>query len=1788
MKNIEKSVAIIGLSGIFPEADSLNTFFQNLKEGVDSVRNISIERLQDTAYNSYSQYMPMAFLDNVSHFDHLFFGISGKEAEMMAPEHRLALQLSYEAIENAGYNLKNLRGSNTAVYLGGGDTGYYKSLISEYDPTIMTGNMNAMIAGRISYSLNLTGPAMMIDTACSSSLVAVYEAYQKVSSGEVDMALAGGVHIMSRFIEVRESQEDVGILANDGRSKTFSANANGTGGGEGGSMLFLKRLDRALEDNDHIHAVIKGGAINNDGSQSAGLTAPSPEAQTKVVIKAWENSGVDPESIGYVEAHGTGTKLGDPIEFQALSDAFSQFSNKKKFCAISAVKTNIGHLNNAAGVAGIVKCIGALQQESLFPSLHFERRSPFIDFENSAVYVNDKLQKWESKEIPRRCGVSSFGLSGTNAHLILEEAPEREKILTNSSRENKLLKISAKSANSLKVYISEIHSFLSSTDRDLDDVLYTLNSGRPDYQYRCSISARNKQEFIKKLKQLHDESIIEKLTPVKQGITAPYIVFLLSNNKVKQQVIDNLSSKYPVFKMGFEDVLNKTTISPSSALKTFAFHYALYKQWQEMGMIAQKVIGAGVGRISKQVIVDCLELNKAVEAIEQDPNNFDNNINEEKLENAVKNLCKSGDPVFLELGENGLLFERIKTYRVIKDSNILVTTLLDEIHKGVLLEKISNLYNIGVSIDWQTFYGENTFRKVSAPTYPFEKIRCWPNIKRSQDQISVSKLEVSNWFYEMKWEKDTSGENETIEIKNGTFLVFMDHEDLGQMLVDVLESSGNKCVRIYLKDGYDRLDSFHYNINPRSEADYIRVEQQLSQDFLNIQGAIHLGNYSHQKFKEDHLEKELYSGVYSQFLLAKTFHKYLDRNFHLLFLTANGAKIEGLENYLSPVSRLSEALLKGIMAEYPLLKTHLVDVDHSLEQEAICQTVLNELRRDKQIRFAAYRNATRYIPKLFQVESLQAASIDVIAEGDYLITGGASGIGLEIAKLLASRTHIRLFIMGRTTLPAKEEWNGNGLSENQKQKIANLKVLENTGAIVEYHSVDLSDEAAMQHVFNSICEKTEKLQAVIHSAGLPGNWEPVYRKKLIDFKATLAPKVQGTLFLDKFSKKLSPDVFISFSSLNSIVAQKHSADYAVANAFEDAYMASKNGNTKYMAINWPGWYETGMSLNDNGEILDINNGPLPPISNKEGLTAFQLASGLNKSNVLVANVDLNLLRGNPHFILDELSSKQKSDDVSLLVIPEDFTETERHIAKIWGEVLKITSIKREDDFFDLGGHSLNGTQVMNRIEKDLGVILDFEDLFDYATIKDLSERVNTLIASDGIRQYGSIEPLNHQEYYQISHAQRRLWFIHQLQKEKTLYNLPFAFELKNLNLEALTKAFDKLESRHESLRTTFANVDGIPMQKIHPPGELGFKIEKVDVSEDPHVEQRVKELLSRNVQEEFDLEKGPLIRAMLIKKDANTHTFSFTIHHIICDGWSLKILITEITALYTAYNNGEKEPFSPLRVQYKDYVGWQESLAMEKDEDYWLKELSDPIEFVDLPVDYVPEGESSTFNGQVVSASIDAETTKALRNLAKQQNTSLSNIVLAVFNIFLHNVTGQKDLLIGLAIANRNHLDTEHMIGFFINTLIIKTSITEDLTFEEVIRNVSQTVLKAYEHQNYPFDLLVEKLNPDRVTNRQPLFNVMYTFQNYADININASEDQNSLNMSLSSLDSKSLDLEENNAYFDLTHLVLDQGDYIQIDFNYNSDLFDHATIEGLMGNYMLFFEDTVEMLMSQETEVTS
>lgn len=452
-------VAIIGMSGHYSGCKNIGDFWNKLIIGVELISVFSDLKAKDLdieqdEYDRFQQKIKAgAVLDNVELFDASFFGFSPREAEIMDPQHRLFLECAWEALENAGYDSEKEKGA-IGVYAGVGMGSYlYYNLYPNRDLMRSIGGLQRLIAvdkdyvpTRVAYKLNLKGPSVSVGTACSSSLVAVHLACQSLLSGECHMALAAGVAVKVPQNELTLSPDE--IISSDGHCRAFDARASGTLGGNGIGVVVLKRLEDAIADRDCIYAVIKGSAINNDGALKIGYTAPSEDGQARVIHAAQVMAEVDPETITYMEAHGTGTPLGDPIEIAAMTRAFRASTEKKGYCAIGSVKTNVGHLDAAAGITSLIKTALALHHKLLPPNINFEQPNPQIDFENSPFYVNSKLSEWKTNGTSRRAGVSSFGIGGTNAHAILEEAPVVQ--VSSPSRSRQILLLSAKTNSALE------------------------------------------------------------------------------------------------------------------------------------------------------------------------------------------------------------------------------------------------------------------------------------------------------------------------------------------------------------------------------------------------------------------------------------------------------------------------------------------------------------------------------------------------------------------------------------------------------------------------------------------------------------------------------------------------------------------------------------------------------------------------------------------------------------------------------------------------------------------------------------------------------------------------------------------------------------------------------------------------------------------------------------------------------------------------------------------------------------------------------------------------------------------------------------------------------------------------------------------------------------------------------------------------------------------------------------------------------------------------------------------
>lgn len=515
----DQDIAIIGLAAQLPLVENLEEFWKFLTGGVDFVSPLPENRRKDVEAfarpgktdGERPVFFEGSYLDRIDAFDYSFFRLSPQEASLMTPNQRLFLQVAWQAIEDAGYCRTTLAGSRTGVFVGfNADSLFdYKRMVADVDPALLSlavpGNISSVIAGRISYLLDLNGPSLCVDTACSSSMVAVHLACQSIRNRECEMALAGSVKINLLPLA---NEVKIGIESSSGRARSFDDSADGTTAGEGVVAFVLKPLSKALRDGDAIHAVIKGSAINQDGN-SVGLTAPNVAAQEDVLVRAWENAGIHPDTIGYMEAHGTGTKLGDPIEIAGMDRAFRRFTNRKQFVALGSVKANVGHLDHAAGAMGILKAVLALKHKALPPLIHFERPNRSIDFIDSPVYVNDRLAPWPDNGHPRRCGISSFGMSGTNGHLVLEEAPESGQTggqpEESSSRQGNLLTISAKTEPALRE-LAHRYAQLDWKAINIANACYTAHTGRDHHAYRLAIPFEGTEELQGKLHRLRADN----------------------------------------------------------------------------------------------------------------------------------------------------------------------------------------------------------------------------------------------------------------------------------------------------------------------------------------------------------------------------------------------------------------------------------------------------------------------------------------------------------------------------------------------------------------------------------------------------------------------------------------------------------------------------------------------------------------------------------------------------------------------------------------------------------------------------------------------------------------------------------------------------------------------------------------------------------------------------------------------------------------------------------------------------------------------------------------------------------------------------------------------------------------------------------------------------------------------------------------------------------------------------------------------------------------------------------
>ncbi len=700
--DFNNDIAIIGMNGRFPGAANLTDFWDNLERGVESVKFFKYEELKQLGIDAHLLDNPHfvaadAVLADMDMFDAEFFDYSVREAEIMDPQHRLFLESAWEVMEQAGYCADHYDGK-ISVYGSANLSGYMtRNLLSNPGLAERLGTFKIMIANgqdflatKVSYKMNLTGSSVNVNTLCSSSMVALHYACQELLNYGCDIALAGGVSFQISRNEAFFYQEG-GIGSADGHCRAFDKRANGTVSGSGLAMVVLKRLEDALAAGDQIYAVVKGTGINNDGAKKNSFTAPNVDGQAECIAQALAMSGVDPETISYIEAHGTGTDLGDPIEIAALTKAFRAYTDKKQFCGIGSVKTNIGHLVNAGGMASLIKTVLSMSHGILPASLNFAEPNPKIDFIRSPFFVNKERSEWKTAAgVKRRAGVSSFGIGGTNVHTVIEEAPPVSPAAP-SARPCQLICLSAKTESALTAIKENLLHFLVQSVDDkreieLADAAFTLQVGRRRFPWMAVMAAADIKELIGLLRQPGQPGCLT----VNQKQKETEAVF-----RLVEQDAWGTEGQFRRHDRVFDKAYREAGEVASDSGRQFAALYALATWWKSFGIEPGGFIATGVGVYAAA---------------------------------AVKGLISPAAGLALSQGKGGdfavppelVLYEN-------EEAGIGQFLFRPRSSYQEQMEEVGTWWTEWGRIDWPGFYraqGEKRNR-ILLPTYPFERKRFW-------------------------------------------------------------------------------------------------------------------------------------------------------------------------------------------------------------------------------------------------------------------------------------------------------------------------------------------------------------------------------------------------------------------------------------------------------------------------------------------------------------------------------------------------------------------------------------------------------------------------------------------------------------------------------------------------------------------------------------------------------------------------------------------------------------------------------------------------------------------------------------------------------------------------------------------------------------------------------------------------------------------------------------------------------------------------------------------------------
>jgi amino acid adenylation domain-containing protein len=1931
---VAEAVAIVGLAGRFPGARSAEALWRNVLAGVESIRpltdaelrgaGISEELLNDPRYVK-----ARGILDDADLFDAPFFGVNPREAELMDPQHRVFLEVCHEALEDAGLDPATFPGL-VGVYAGASvntylaaqvapDRAFLRATAEQFQVgafPVLFGNDGHFLTTRLSYKLNLRGPSLDVQTACSTSLVAVALACRSLLHYECDAALAGGVSIS--FPQLRGYLYlEGGMVSGDGHCRTFDAKADGTVFGSGAGVVVLKRLSDALESRDRILAVVRGFAVNNDGAQKVAYTAPSADGQAEVIALAQAMAGVDPRAIGYVEAHGTATPLGDPIEVAGLTKAFRAGTPDRGFCALGSVKPNIGHLDAAAGVAGLVKTVFALRERVLPPTLHFSAPNPLIDFASSPFTVSARATPWAS-DGPRLAGVSAFGVGGTNAHVVLEEAPAAP--VSAGTRRHHLVVLSAKTEPALAASGRRLAAHLEEQPGlEPGDVARTLQTGRRAFEHRRAGVASDAASLRALL--AGERSLASGTAPG----PAPRVTFLFPGQGSQSPGMGAaLHATEPVFRAAFdrcaeilrpllgadlrEAVFGRAADSAEALKQTaltqpaiFAVSWSLAELWEAWGVRPAALAGQSVGELVAACRAGVFSLEDALAFIaargrlmqgrpagamlavrlaEEEVKRYLDDRLDVAAVNAPALVVVSGETPAIEQLERRLTRDEIAHRRLVTShafhsrmmdpvleplreelrriplarpavpivstvtgrrltdteatshdywarhfrvpvrfSDALATAfagpgLLLEVGPGQtlatlakahpartpqhavlaslprpeedgpedahLLATLGRLFTLGADVDFSAHERTEARTLLPLPGYPFERAHYWldagahatearpaaaaaaaaePRIAPAAAPVAVpvpTAIEPGD-----RRARLTAAVLRTLEEQSGiaasslsptaSFLELgFDSLILTQVSQDLQKEFGVKISFRQLLDESATPGALAAFLDERLAPEPRAAEAAVPAPVTPPPPA------APEPAKKKEFEafgpyKPIAAGARSG--LTERQHRALQEFTRRYTAKTAGSKKftdETRDRFADPrVAAGFKLLWKEVV--YPIVAvrskgSRLWDVDGNEYVDMLMGFGLNLFGHSPAFVTEA---VTQQLERGVEIgpqspDAGRAAGIICAFTGmdraTFCNTGSEAVMtAMRLARTVTGRKRIALFtgsyhgtfdevlvraakVKGQPRpLPIAP-----GIPE---EKVENLVVLDyGTDEALRVLEAEMPDLAAV--LVEPVQSRHPDLQP----------------KEFLKALRRLTAAHGTALIFDEVITgfRVHPG---GSQAVFGVKADLATYGKVIGGGMPIGAIA---GSTTFMdALDGGTWRYGDDSIPDKGVTFHAGTFVRHPVAMAACVAVLRyleaegpaLQERLNEKTKRFTDRLNEVFRraGVPTHV-------QRFGSVMYYKFPP-----EERFASLFFAHLREKGVHVLEGFpcFMTTAHSEEDLDFVVRAYEESVAEMQEAGFFAPPVPAD---RTRAPAADDAV-----VVPL--------TEAQHEVWLATRMGDDASCaFNESVSLRLEGkLDRARLTRALQALVDRHDALRASFAEEGDV--QRVAPAVPVDVPVSDLTALEPDAREKALQDFVDAEGDTPLDLAKGPAIRFRLVALGPELHVLLLTAHHLVCDGWSTNVLLSELGPLYA--KDGDARALPPA-APYAEYSRWEEETRRTAEgsatEAYWIAQYKSPPSFLELPTEG-PRPSVLTYAGATERRAVGKPLADAVRRAGARQGCTLFATLLAAFDLLLHRLSGQDDVVVGVPAAGQSSWGRDDLVGHCVNFLPVRSLLPEGATVAELLKATKTRVLEAYEHQNYTYGTLLRKLAFPRDPSRLPLMEVQFNVEKVGG------------DLALPGLAATVDPNPKRYANSDIFLNVIEGPDGLVLDCDFKTELFSRATIRRWLAHFETLLQGFAE-----------